>query len=226
MPTLSVDLDYLTINKFGTAEIKNEVYLLTLGADLSGTGRHIAAPSALIPEAFQKKHPYLLVGVSPIFSNIRRGDELALLGDGLNLYGPKDPGGKLCLHTAIMESDSDHRNIAARIEQGVRNSGLDSAIEMVSSSNHWVRAVTVIARYVFERVLYFLKLDEDDVIDCFHYSSTERPGRGYACGHLGFDSRYTNGWITVRQNGLAGSLYKDIADPSMVADDPYEGDDE
>ncbi len=226
MTELVLNLDYLKINKFGTAEIRNEVYLVTIGADLSGIGGH-RAPDGMFPDGFAKKHDFMLIGVSPLFENVRRGEPLNLLGDGLNLYGPKDPGGKLCFHTAIMESDRDHRDIATRIGQAVRGSGLADALDMVSGSNHWVRAVTIIARYVFERVLYFLKLDDDDVIDTFHYSSTERPGRGYACGHFGFGHRNVDGWMTATQNGVAGPLrFADIADPDMVDDDNPYGEDE
>jgi len=219
MSNLTLNLDYLKINRFGTLELRNEVYLLALGADLSGIGAH-RAPAGLFPENLADAHPYLLASVSPLFVNVQRGDALNLLGDGLNLYGPKDPCGKLCLHVAIMESDSDHRRIAKRIDQAFRDSGVSSALEMVGNTGPWQRVVTIALRLAFEKTLYFLKLDDDDVIDTLHYSSTDRPGRGYCTGRWGISSRYVDAWISAVQDREDPS-YDDIADPSMVAEDPY-----
>jgi len=204
---LTVNLTDLEVNRFGTWEARNEVYLLTIGADLSGLGQHrIDVPDLIMPEGFANAHDYLVLGVSPLFTGIKRGDHLALLGDGLNLYGPKDPRGKVSLHCAVMESDSDHRKLAEKITQGLSGQGLPQMLEMATQGNQWARAATVILRYVFERVLYFLKIDDDDVITTFHYSSTLRNNRelpdgvivrtpSYRTGAFNFKNRYVEATI-------------------------------
>jgi hypothetical protein len=191
---LTVNLTDLVIKRFGTWEIKNEVYLVTIGIDLSKVGE-IRTPDLLIPEWFQGAHDWLLFGVSPLFTGVRRDDELILMGDGFNLYGPKDPMGKLCLHTAVMESDSDHRKIANRIDQAISGHAVDYLVKMVGTeARMWSMAI----RYLFEGVLFFLKCDNDDVICTFDYSSTYRTPRGYCTGRFEFGNRYVDGEMDVR----------------------------
>ncbi len=183
MGSLEIWLKDACLKKFGTAEIRNEVYILCMGIDQSLKPQNIVEESApLISDTFKKYNKYSIVSVSPVFRNIKRGDKLSLHGDGLLLYGPKDPGGKVAMHCAIMESDDAARNFSKKLEEGIKHSGLfgviDNALSMGSLASPQVAAITAAARFAFETVTYFLKEDGDDVISTFHYSSTFRKERG------------------------------------------------
>ncbi len=200
---LTANLTELQLNKFGTAEIRNEVYLVTIGMDLAKTGQYMA-PDDLMPEDFADKHSWMIFGVSPLFEKVHRGDFLHLTGDGFLLYGPKDPQGKLCLHTAVMESDSDHRQAAKKITEFFANApSITDPLRVIKGlsgvNDLYIRAATAAIRYIFESVLYFLKHDDDDVIGTFHYSSTARKDRPkqYKTGMFDFEDRYIDGSIEV-----------------------------
>ncbi len=112
MGNLTCHLRDLKIKRFGTIELRNEVYLVTLGLDLSlqsAYGGDSKTVNSLISDEFKTFNKFAIVGLSPIFSNIKKGDKLNILGDGILLYGPNDPKGKIMVHTAVMESDSKSR---------------------------------------------------------------------------------------------------------------------
>lgn len=203
MKGLEIWLKDVQLKKFGTAEPKNEVYVLCLGVDQSLQPQNNTPKEAgLIAETFRAFNKYSIVSVSPLFRNIRRGDSLPILGDGLLLYGPKNPGGKVALHAAIMESDDRTRDISKRLQEGIEHAGLFKMIDQIVSTGSLaapqVAAITAAARFAFETVTYFLKQDGDDVVSTFHYSSTyKKERRGYARPPKGKYFEYADRYVEV-----------------------------
>jgi hypothetical protein len=207
MGTLTCHLSDLKIKRFGTIELRNEVYLVTLGMDKSLESNYVGDANAvaeLISDGFKAFNKYAIVGLTPVFTRIRRGDSLNILGDGILLYGPKDPGGKIMIHTAIMESDSRSRNISETLKNSIEKSGLFDVIESIDDLTKLtapqIAAITAATRFAFEAVIFGLKENRDDVISTFHYSSVDMPERGYALppnGYWEVDDRYIQGHMKV-----------------------------
>lgn len=203
MSKLEIWCKDVRLKKFGKAEVKNEVYILCMGIDTSLQPQNkMPDGTNLISETFKAYNKYSIVSVSPVFHNIRRGDSLSILGDGLLLYGPKDPGGKIALHGAVMESDDGTRDIGKTIEEGISHSGLfnviDKALAMGSLAAPQVSTITAASRFAFETVTYFLKRDGDDVVSTFHYSSTYQEDRGgYATPEEGELFTYSDRYVDI-----------------------------
>jgi len=203
MKKMAVWCKEIKLKKFGRVEVKNEVYFLCLGIDQNLKPQNNIPDSLhLISDTFKSYNKYSVASVSPIFRNIRRGDSLPILGDGLLLYGPKDPGGKIALHGAVMESDDRSRDLGKTIEEGLKHAGLFSIIDKTlaqgSLSAPQMSVITAAARFAFETVTYFLKRDGDDVISTFHYSSTYQKDRaGYALPPDGRMFTYSDRYVDV-----------------------------
>ncbi len=206
MGNMTVNLKKLKLKKFGTLEVRNEVYVVSLAMDLSGTGQNIepdGETGQLLSDGFRAFNKYAVVSVSPLFHGIRRDEELPLIGDGLLLYGPKDPEGKIALHMAIMESDADHRGIGDKMEKALKRAKVFEALEAIGNVTTIAapqigvvaRPVISALRYGFETFLFFLKEDGDDVICDIHYSSWNKPNRGYAVSPPGQPFEYKNHYI-------------------------------
>jgi len=72
----------------------NEPYILSFAVDSSG-----------------RSEPRLDFNFEP-FYKVRPGDTVKMLGDGLLLYGPRNPGEFVALSVLVMESDEDVRKRA------------------------------------------------------------------------------------------------------------------
>jgi hypothetical protein len=207
MGVLSCHLADLKIKRFGTIELRNEVYLITLGLDQSIKGAYVGdnnTVAELISDGFKAFNKYAIIGLSPVFSRIKRGDSLNILGDGILLYGPKDPEGKVMVHTAVMESDSRSRDVSKILQTSIEKSGLFDMIEDITDLTKLtapqITAITSATRFAFETVLFMLKQNRDDVISTFHYSSVKMPERGYALPPNGFwevNDRFVQGHLKV-----------------------------
>jgi hypothetical protein len=216
MGDVTINLKTLKLKKFGTLEAVNEVFVVSLAIDLSGSGQHIepgGEAGQLLSDGFRAFNKYAVVAVSPLFHKIRRGEKLPLIGDGLLLYGPKDPMGQIAVHTAIMESDADHRNVGKKLEQALKQAKVFEALEAIgdvaaiAAPQVGLVAKPVLAalRYGFETFLYFMKRDGDDVISDVHYASWNKPDRGYVVSDPGepfvFENRYIKAKIEVSYSG-------------------------
>ncbi len=207
MGNLTCHLADLKIKRFGTVELRNEVYLVTLGMDLSLQSAYMGdfdTVNRLISDEFKTFNKFAIVGLSPIFHNIKRGDKLNIFGDGLLLYGPNDPKGKIMVHTAVMESDSKSKEFGKSFQRAIKQTnlfdGVDKLIGLTSLTSPQIAAISSTVRLSFETLLYFLKEDKDDVISTFHYSSVYLQDRGYAISPNNYwevNDRYIQGHLKV-----------------------------
>jgi hypothetical protein len=114
-----------------------------------------------------------------MFADIRDDTDLPLYGNGVTLYGPKDPAGLLEFHTYIMEDDGGYRRLGQVIEQRAEQIGLaekvaalaDLSAEAASLGAPEVFALQLAARLFFTSVVIALQENRDDVIQDFHFSA-------------------------------------------------------
>lgn len=181
-----------------------QVYVLTLGVDLSGAGQDVNGvepekPSGLFSGIAQEASRYTLVSVTPVFHGIRDHSSLPLLGNGITLYGPKDPKGFLELHAVIMEDDGGYRHLGQVIEDASRSLKLPdlvkAAVDAASLSSPEAFALKNGIELLFHAVVAGLKNNRDDVIQDLHFSALEH--QGYLAGVHAFDQPGARGVLTV-----------------------------
>jgi hypothetical protein len=173
---LTVWLKECKIDKYGTIEAINEPYILALSlhngikGEVLGDNEHI---SGIFPEGLEDKSGYLVTAISPIYHRMRRGEYLPLMGKGFKLFGPTVLDGPVQVHLAIMESDSDLRNLGEFIAKARKDSGLDDLLKgVVSLSNLSQGKISLIMNdfnMAFSIVIKALKDNKDDIIRTYEY---------------------------------------------------------
>ena len=194
-----------------------EVYVVSLALDLSGiegeslrVGNVTAEKEAVIglPKGVDKQifsnitrtaSKGFVVNSTPIFHDIYDRDSLPLLGNGIRLYGPRDPKGFLELHVAIMEDDNAYRNLGKFVEETAQAIGIQKLIleatQAVSISNPVVGLLSNAFGELFNSVLNRMKNNEDDVIQQLHFSSIAH--QGYREGIIPFERSGASGHLEV-----------------------------
>jgi hypothetical protein len=141
----------------------------------------------------------LIISTTPLFNNIYDASSLPLLGQGITLYGPKDPKGLLELHVAIMEDDGGYRNVGKAIEESAKKLELprivDKALHAASLSHPAVFVARNTFKLLFHMVVTLLENNHDDIIQDFHFSSLVH--QKYLAGVHPFDYRGARGYIEV-----------------------------
>ncbi|MCB0723103.1 MAG: hypothetical protein KDC73_00255 [Ignavibacteriae bacterium] len=181
---------------------KAQVYVVCLSVDLAGDGQDINSlfpdkKSSIFKNIARNMTDKINISVSPIFNNIEDNMDLPLLGNGLTLYGPKDPKGLLSLHVAIMDDDDGYRKLGEILEETAQkekiNDLIDKALEFTSLSNPATLLLKTGFDLFFSSVITSLKNNDDDVIQDFHFSSLSV-------------QNYLNGIHTIDRNGAKATL--------------------
>lgn len=58
-----------------------------------------------------------VIGQSPTFYGVKGGVPVGLSGNGIPVYGPRDPMGEVALYLAVYEMDSEYANLAEEVER-------------------------------------------------------------------------------------------------------------
>lgn len=166
-------LDNQEWNIFG--DLPGEVYVVALAFDLTGEGAELERAGEVFKKVGKTASRPLIVSSSPVFNGIYDGDNLPLLGDGITLYGPKDPNGLLDIHVAIMEDDGGYRELGGIIEEAAQKLEIAEKVgklaELASMAAPEVFAAKVAVELLFYTVVASLKYNHDDVIQDFHFSA-------------------------------------------------------
>lgn len=59
----------------------------------------------------------VVMGQSPTFYGVKQGVPVGLSGNGIPVYGPRDPMGEIALYLAVYEMDSEYANLAEEVER-------------------------------------------------------------------------------------------------------------
>lgn len=193
-----------------------QVYVVTLGLDLTGfednavrghveteSGAAVGLPDGVSEEIFESvsrtASSRFRIRSTPIFHNIRDGESLPLLGNGILLYGPTDPKGLLGLHVAVMEDDKAYRSLGRYVEETAKQMKIDELIEAAiaatSLGNPVVRVLSSAFKGFVSAVISRLKQNEDDVIQQLHFSSLAH--QGYKQGVVPFERRNAEGHLLI-----------------------------
>lgn len=176
-----------------------EVYVVGLALDLTGEGQVMEQAGEIFHNVSRTASAPLTVSSTPLFNNIYDGDLLPLLGNGVVLYGPKDPGGLLDIHVAIMENDGGYRETGQLIEAAAKEVDLpgilEGALKAVSLAKPEVFLARNAFRLMFHTLLTMLQNEHDDVIQDFHFSSLKH--QRYLPGVHPFAYRGAEGFIRV-----------------------------
>lgn len=201
----------------GMADAKAEVYVVSLALDLSGEDDEDAnkddggastdvtdlqgTSEQIFEGVTRTASNRLIVKSTPLFNNIKEKDYLPLLGDGIALYGPKNPKGLLEIHCAIMEDDKGYRDLGKIIEDVSEklkiNELLDKALslDVLSLGAAEIFALKSGFNLLFSGVIEALKHNEDDIIQDFHFSALAH--QNYQSGIHPFDYRNANGYLKI-----------------------------
>ncbi|GEM_PF-2826795 len=181
------------------SDLGAEVYVVSLALDLTGEGaEHEHAPEIFRNVSRTASGP-LVVSSTPLFNHIYDGDRLPLLGNGVMVYGPRDPEGLLDIHVAVMEDDGGYRELGALIEKAASEvklpDVLDGALKAASLAKPEVFLVKNTFQLLFHTLVTFLKNNHDDVIQDFHFSSLKH--QRYLPGVHPFAYRGAEGYLQV-----------------------------
>jgi hypothetical protein len=200
----------------GLRDKRAKIYVVSLALDLSGEAQQDTArdtggapPEALVKgtagEIFEgvsrTASAKLVVRSTPLFSNILDRDSLPLLGNGICLYTPKDPGGLLELHGVIMEDDKAFRDLGKYIEQAAAQFDMDNLIASLLRvpglhlGDSRVLKLRGIFSALFSVVVELLTRNRDDVIQDFHFSALAH--QSYLKGIHPFETRNAKGHLMV-----------------------------
>jgi len=201
---------------FGLRDADAEIYVVSLALDLSGDADVDAAkdsggappeeidfgPSEEIFDGVTRTaSDKLIVRSTPLFNNIRDNDYLPLLGDGIVLYGPKDPNGLLEIHTVVMEDDKAYRDLGQTIEDVAEEFGINDildealSLDVLSLGAPQVFAIKTGFNLLFGGVVAALKRNKDDPIQDFHFSALAH--QDYQTGIHPFNYRNANGHLKI-----------------------------
>jgi len=201
----------------GLTDARAEIYVVSLALDLSGEDDNNATKDAggattnvidlkgtsaqIFEGVTRTASKKLIVKSTPIFNNIKEKDYLPLLGDGITLYGPKNPKGFLEIHCAIMEDDKGYRKLGEIIEETSRKLGINQLLEnalkldILSLGSAEIFALKSGFNLLFSGVIEALKNNKDDIIQDFHFSALAH--QNYQAGIHPFTYRNANGYLKI-----------------------------
>jgi hypothetical protein len=181
------------------SDMAAEIYVVSLAMDLTGRGAAVEHASAIFQNVSRAASAPLIVSSTSLFNNIYDGDPLPLLGNGIVLYGPRDPMGLLDIHVAVMENDGGFRELGRRIEEAAEQVRLpeviEGALQAASLAQPEVFLLRNTFRLLFHALIALLKNNHDDVVQDFHFSSLRH--QRYLPGIHPFAYRGAKGYIKV-----------------------------
>ncbi|MHC4597797.1 MAG: hypothetical protein ACYS47_02215 [Planctomycetota bacterium] len=176
-----------------------EVYVVGLAMDLTGKGATMEHAPEIFRNVARTASAPLIVSSTPLFNNIYDDDHLPLLGNGVVLYGPRDPGGLLDIHVAVMENDGGYRELGALIEKAAKEvelpSILEGALQAATLAKPEVFLLKNTFQLLFHTLVTLLKNNHDDVIQDFHFSALKH--QRYLPGVHPFEYRGSKGYIKI-----------------------------
>jgi hypothetical protein len=180
-------------------DLAAEVYVVGLAMDLTGEGGTMEHAPEIFHNVSRTASAPLVVSSTPLFNNIYDEDRLPLLGNGVVLYGPRDPGGLLDIHVAIMENDGGYRELGALIEKAAEQvkfpAVLEGALQAASLAKPEIFIVKNTFKLLFHTLVMLLQNNHDDVIQDFHFSALKH--QRYLPGIHPFDYRGAKGYMQV-----------------------------
>ena len=101
------------------------------------------------------------VRVSPVLTEIKKGDSVSLSGNGFILYPEKDPGGSVAIYFAVVESDEDLRELTGKIIEALDTSGV--ALKVLSVLGNLSGPVSLLLPIVQKLPGLLKSIGNDDV---------------------------------------------------------------
>lgn len=157
-----------------------QVYVVSLALDLSGSPSNIngidqSKKSPIGDIITRTTNMNFNISVTPLFNNVLDNEKLPLSGNGIMLYGPKDPIGLLELHVAIVEDDEGFRKLGNILEQEINKSQVIELIKNVTSLGTLANPQVIVLRNAFQllfsSIVLSLQNNQDDIIQELHFSS-------------------------------------------------------
>lgn len=192
---VAITLTYLRLIKSSEAFIDkySEPYLLSLAIDSS-----------------EDSTPAILYNYLP-FPKVRAGGSVAIMGDGLLLYGPRKPGEFITLTVMFMESDRDVRNMGQTLNDIISSKAAELSIGAIVSANPGSAAMVAIIKELALYVSGALKKNGDDELFKIEGSFLKAHFPPYHINHVyEFKNDYIGANINIRQ------VKADELDVSMV----------
>ena len=181
MPKVFASITSLESLKGGNKEL----YVIALSTDGRGADKreqdiisaHNEQLTRIAPEIVElDAMKWMIASVSNIFERVKPGSPALILGDGIILYPELDPKGLLGMHVAIMESDSGHRELGARLNKVLASDDVANAVTSLAGSvTPQAKLVGDLMRTVAES---FLENNKDDVLLTFGYSGRRSTNYG------------------------------------------------
>ncbi|MHC4780672.1 MAG: hypothetical protein ACYTFG_19045 [Planctomycetota bacterium] len=176
-----------------------EVYVVGLAMDLTGEGATFEQAPEIFHNVSRTASAPLIVSSTPLFNNIYDHDHLPLLGNGIVLYGPRDPKGLLDVHMAVLENDGGYRELGQLIEKAARQvdlpAVLDGALSAASLAKPEIFLLRNTFQLLFHTLITLLKNNHDDVIQDLHFSALKH--QRYLPGIHPFQYRGAKGYLKI-----------------------------
>lgn len=154
--TLNESFDF---NLLGSSRAMNELYVVAIAWDLSGN------PPQVFP-------PDLLADNAKLTYQLKKGEKINFIGNGLQLKAKGKVEGGLYLRLIVMESDSEARQLGeqmAKVRETVQKSDLTKTLAALTAgaTAGTVAAVGAAATALSAGVAEVLKQNEDDLVAVF-----------------------------------------------------------
>ncbi len=131
------------------------------------------------------------------FPKVKAGGSVAIAGDGLILYGPRNPGKFITLSAMFMESDRDVRDRGEQLHDIISGKAMELSIGAIISANPGAAAMVAIIKELGLYVSGVLRKNGDD--ELFKIEGSFLRGN-YPPYHINHVYEYRNDYIGANIN--------------------------